>query len=105
MPKIKTVWGPGKTKVLPDRIRWWFSGVRDNGMKSQWILTFYFDSREFRTKHTKTEDDARLPQLPELKRIAEARDGLVTDMLRAKLKPEHIAEATRLALAWQQRKP
>jgi hypothetical protein len=98
MAAIKEVWGPHKTTLYSNRIVWSFTGVRANGLHSKWVLTFYFDSRKFRTKHIRTEDDDRTAQLPGLARITNPMEGRVADMLRAKLKPEHIAEATRLAL-------
>lgn len=103
MAQLKAIWGPHKTERRSYGVVWWFSGMRAGGTACGWKLTFYYDSRRFRTKVLpQREREAAdllttLPELPELQR-AEIMKGPVTPMLRARLKPEHIAEATRLAL-------
>jgi uncharacterized protein HemX len=109
MARIKTIWGPQRTLRHKHCISWTFTGVRADGTQAEWSLRLYFDTREFKTRAV---DRGVQPldvrqvtlQLPEIAR-AEVKVGLVTPMLRALLKPHHIAEATRLALEWQRKRP
>ncbi|MES0218049.1 hypothetical protein NKL07_22130 [Mesorhizobium sp. C280B] len=108
MAKIKTIWGPLTTLRGADRFAWLFSGVREDGSRAEWRLLFFFDSRRFTTRLVKRKDAVRTLQrmtepdlfrLPEVAR-SETTEGRVTDLLRARLAPKHIAEATAAALKY-----
>lgn len=110
MARILAIWGPSKTDRRNYKISWRFDGVHadDEGRPAEyasWKLSFFFDSRQFRTyrlqqaKGLPQEDLFRVPSL----RDAKVMTGRVTPMLRARLRPEHIAEATAAALRWQER--
>lgn len=100
------IWGPNRTMERADRIVWEFSGVRENGELARWKLTFFFDSRKFKTRAilARSSKEDRLQQslnlIPEMRR-AQTQDGPVTEMLRAQLPPESIARATFLAINYR----
>ena len=108
MADIKVIWGPNSRRIHGDRIVWVFSGVRANGEIARWHLSLWFDSRRFTTKPLLRNgaDGGLNLKLEQIPNIADApvMKGRMTDMLRAKLKPEHIVEATRLALDWQRKR-
>lgn len=104
MARVKAVWGPTETKVYTFAVTWMFTGIRENGEYCRWKLTFYLDSRKFRTKAVRLKGDQKdRPELSLLPAVqqAEVVDGPVTPMLRAKLSPEHIAKATALAMKFR----
>lgn len=106
MASIKTIWGPHKTIVQGDRIIWSFTGVYASGDFVRWTLRFYFDSRKFATRAVSQKPtDPNPDQLVMLPALADAehKTGRVTPMLRALLKPDHIAQAMRLAIDFQRR--
>lgn len=104
MARIKAIYGPLHTEEKRHKTTWHFSGVRANGEVCKWKLNFYYDTRCFKTaamRGPQSKSDQRVQEnldlLPGL-REAEPMDGLVTPMLRSRLKPEHIARATYLAM-------
>lgn len=107
MAHVKAIWGPLETRRHPDRAVWTFTGCYANGDYARWHLAFWFDSRRFTTKPimgrtgnmTRERNIAAMPNFETLP----VQSGRVTPMLRARLKPEHIAEATRLALEYQRK--
>ena len=108
MARLLAIWGPSKTNLYRNLVSWRFDGVRadDRDMPYEhaaWSLRFYFESRSFRTlalpgatKEFRQED---LLNLPEVRR-GNVLVGPVTPLLRARLRPEHIAEATAAALRY-----
>lgn len=110
MARIKVIWGPHSTVEREFGTVWCFSGIRGNGTTCRWRLTFFYDSRKFRTtavngpesREVKRVQD-QLDLLPEVAR-AVTMEGPVTPMLRARLKPEHIARATLLAMQHRKQK-
>lgn len=108
MAKIKTVWGPHKTTIEGNRIVWSFTGVYASGDFARWTLRFHYESRKFSTRAVSPRpSDPERQQLDLLPEVASATDqtGRVTPMLRALLKPDHIAEATRLAMEFKRKWP
>ncbi|MBR2689195.1 MAG: hypothetical protein IKE42_15185 [Aquamicrobium sp.] len=105
MAEIKVIWGPTGKAGYADRLVWKFNGLRTNGEYARWHLAFWFDSRRFSTKALPSHpgDEEKAEKLAALPVTTPPLTGRVTPMLRAKLKPEHIAEATRLALEFQRR--
>jgi hypothetical protein len=107
MSEVRKIWGPNETRQTGARTIWTFSGVRANGEFARWHLSFWFDSRRFTTKPllrhaTDNEIDGKLDLMPNVT-DAPVMKGRMTDMLRARLQPEHIADATRRALEFQRR--
>lgn len=107
MAEIKVIWGPLGKLHHADRLVWRFSGLRTNGEFARWHLAFWYDSRRFTTKPMLSHptDEKLERKLSALPINTPPLSGRVTPMLRALLKPEHIAEATRLALEWQRNRP
>ncbi|MBN9235127.1 MULTISPECIES: hypothetical protein [Phyllobacteriaceae] len=105
MAEIKVIWGPSSKTCREDRLAWSFSGLRTNGEYARWHLAFWFDSRRFSTKALPGHpgDEEKAAKLAALPVATPPLSGRVTPMLRAKLKPEDIAEATRLALEFHRR--
>lgn len=107
MAHVRVVWGPYKTEERKKKTIWLFTGVYVNGSFARWKLTFWYDTRTFRTRaiSKSAADDRNLVGqqdffLPEVER-AEPKSGRVTDMLRAKLTPEQLARATARAIAYR----
>jgi hypothetical protein len=108
MARILAIWGPSKTVRTMYKMSWRFDGVHADkeGKPSEyasWKLTFFFDSRQFRT--TRLREAKTIPQ-EDLFRIPSLRDekvmtGRVTTMLRARLSDEHVAEAVAAAIRFQ----
>jgi hypothetical protein len=108
MTKVKAIWGPHGVVRHPDRLVWKFSGARHNGAYARWHLAFWFDSRRFTTRpllrhQGDTNRDMQIEAMPSFSGLPVI-EGRMTDLLRARLKPEHIAEATRLALDFQRKR-
>ncbi len=103
MAEIRAILGPHEQRYYADRIVWTFTGLRSNGEYARWQLAFWPDTRRFTTKpllrHPNDDRMAKkLTLLPEVQR-QKPQSGRVTDMLRARLNAEAIAEATRRAIA------
>lgn len=97
----------------PDRFIWYFTGVRADRNNqpvemARWHLRFFLDSRRFSVRALpQTSKDremiGQLPLLPEM-RATNLMTGPVTPLLRARLRPEHITEATAAALRYDARR-
>lgn len=114
MAKVKAIWGPVAEKYAGGRrMTWRFTVVFEEGTTRSYTLAFSLSTRRFRAlaagKDTQLAKYAEamsqrdlLSHLPELKR-APLLEGRMTDLLRARLSDEQIAEATAAALRWSMR--
>ncbi len=101
LPRIRKIFGPLKTTREHDRVVWSFTGYRENGELARWTLRFHFKTRKFSVRAVSPkhgDDKFRTPGLFPAYEAAEVNVSRIGPLLRARLKPEHIAEATRLAL-------
>lgn len=103
MPKIMKIFGPLKTKNKGRGISWSFTGIREGGEFCRWVLWFDAEKRSFKTFRVspkpgdeKLSEPSLFPQFTSGKPM----EGKIGPMLRAQLRPEHIAEATKLALKY-----
>lgn len=106
MAKILKVWGPYGEDTSGFRITWKFSALLINGEVQGYTLRFDLSSRKFSVRphsgainrrYAESMAQKDLFALPEVQR-AEPMKGRVTDILKAHLKPQHVAKATALAL-------
>lgn len=101
LPRIRKVFGPLKTKVKGHGIAWSFTGIRESGEFCRWTLWFDARTRRFKTFRCSPkpgDDKLMTPGLFPAYEAAEVNVSRIGPLLRAQLKPEHIAQATRLAL-------
>lgn len=107
MVRFKAVWGPSRTVTKAWGMKWKFSCLLMDGSIRGYTLRFFFDSRRFSVKaHTsgsaRTDADRLaerdLLSLPEMQRGELVEGARVTDILRSKLSPEHIAAAAASAI-------
>lgn len=78
-----------------------FSALREDNTTALYRLTFYFDTRKFKTNHLGENKQARAYSQAMhtlLEPAAGVYDGKVTDLLRSRLSPEQLAEAMAAAI-------
>ncbi len=106
MPRIKSVWGPRKTEEAFGRVTWWFSGMKEDGELCEWKLIYFADTRRFKCRRIMSAVAAErarklmgrdLFSIPSVAK-GEIEEGFVTDILKARLKPEDLARCTRLSM-------
>lgn len=101
LPRVMRVFGPLNMKRKNHGIAWTFTGIREGGELCRWTLWFDARSRKFKTfRQSPKPGDEKLSQPGLFPTYIEGKPtvGRITPMLRANLKPHHIAEATELAL-------
>lgn len=101
MARIKRVWGPSKRSLLKDSVVWTFSAEHEDGRTAMYRLTFYLDSRIFRTTHLGEDKQAKAYQQAMYTLMEPAHgvfEGKVTEILKARLPPAQLAGATALAI-------
>ncbi|WP_187967882.1 hypothetical protein [Aquibium microcysteis] len=110
MVRFKAVWGPSRTEKKAWGMKWMFSAMLMDGSIRGYTLRFFSDSRRFSVKaHTSGSaraDADRLAErdlfsLPELQRGELVEGARVTDILRSKLSPEHVAAAAASAITYR----
>ncbi|SCM79882.1 conserved hypothetical protein [uncultured Pleomorphomonas sp.] len=108
MPRIKAVWGPRKTEEGRARITWWFSGMKEDGELCEWKLVYFADTRRFTCRRVMSmvaKERAGKLERKDLFRIPSANgdaieEGFVTDILKKRLTPEHLAKCAKLSLTY-----
>lgn len=107
MAIIRKVFGPTRMAADTGKLRWLFSGVKEDGTEGHWVLTYTAHNRRFYAGPVRTYDlkqKARaLMGVGALKLNADEPDegpfqGKITDILKSKLRPEDIAKATAMAI-------
>ena len=104
MPPVTKLVGPIKTERYRDSVAWVFIGLVGDDDVRRWRLYFYFDTRSFRCRRSRLahgDENIGHDGLFSFGRLEKPLTGKVTPMLRARLKPEHIAEAARQALKYR----
>jgi hypothetical protein len=103
MAKIRRVWGPSKRADKAHEVVWTFSAEHENGRTAMYRLTFYLDSRRFKTTHLGEDKQVqayRATMLTLLEPSAEPFEGRVTDLLKSRIPPEQLAEITAMAILY-----
>lgn len=111
MPSFKAVFGPYNNSTESWGMKWMFNCVLMDGSMRGYTLRFAFDTRKFSVKpHVQPNAQAyaermaeKIAALPQVQRGEVVEDARVTDILRDRLPPEHIARAAANAIRFRRR--